>query len=765
LPTTLRRFADALAPWVASLGAALGLAQPSPAQPAPPPEPPAPSTALEAVTVTVGRGQIRSVHGLSRSEFQSVTAPGQSPLLTVSRLPGVNFQSADPLGNYEWSARFTVRGFAQNQLGFTLDGVPLGDMSYGNLNGLHISRAIASENVVRAELSQGAGALETASSSNLGGTLQFYSAAPSRTFGLQAAQTWGSHRNRRSHVRLDSGEHGWGGLYLSLTDQSADKWKGEGQQRQRQLNLKYAKDWGAHRLSAFVNHSQRREVDHQDLSLEMLGRLGPRWDNFYPDFDAALQAAATLCGNGGAPYVARCDDAYYAGAGLRDDLLAGATLDAELAEGLRLATTAYGHRNDGRGLWYTPYTPSPDGTPISLRTTEYGIRRHGVTSTLSWDVGDHQWRLSFWLEHNDFDQARRFYATSPGAVPSPYAFPQNPFLTAWAYAFNTQTQQVSVADTVALGPALSVSAGFKALQAKTVARRWVGTGPEGEITARQGFLPQLGLNRRLGPRDEVFASVSRNMRAYQGAAVGTTPFATTQAGFDSIKDRLRPETCTNVELGWRRTDRGVQAAVTGYWVDFRDRLLGVTQGSAILGNPTVLANVGGVRSLGLEGTLSLRLRPGLSWYSSLSLGRSTYRDDVRGNDSNNPSSTVPIAGKNVVDAPRTLFKSILSVDDGRWFGEAGVDFVSRRYYSYVNDASVPSRTLLNLSVGLRLQGAAGLPGLSESSVRLGITNLSNRRSIATLGSNGFVNSDPDGRAQTLLPGAPRQLFVTFSGKL
>ena len=41
------------------------------------------------MTVTVGRGQIRSVHGLSRSEFQSVTAPGQSPLLTVSRLPGV----------------------------------------------------------------------------------------------------------------------------------------------------------------------------------------------------------------------------------------------------------------------------------------------------------------------------------------------------------------------------------------------------------------------------------------------------------------------------------------------------------------------------------------------------------------------------------------------------------------------------------------------------------------------------------------------------
>jgi hypothetical protein len=54
-----------------------------------------------------------------------------------------------------------VRGFNENQLGFTLDGVPLGDMSYGNHNGLHISRAVPSEDVGRVSLSQGAGALST----------------------------------------------------------------------------------------------------------------------------------------------------------------------------------------------------------------------------------------------------------------------------------------------------------------------------------------------------------------------------------------------------------------------------------------------------------------------------------------------------------------------------------------------------------------------------------------------------------------------------
>ncbi|MFX7862387.1 hypothetical protein ABTK41_20120, partial [Acinetobacter baumannii] len=65
------------------------------------------TTELERVTVTQGRGQIRSVQGLTKADFEAAAAIGLSPLATVSRLPGVNFQSADPLGNYEWSTRFT----------------------------------------------------------------------------------------------------------------------------------------------------------------------------------------------------------------------------------------------------------------------------------------------------------------------------------------------------------------------------------------------------------------------------------------------------------------------------------------------------------------------------------------------------------------------------------------------------------------------------------------------------------------------------------
>lgn len=142
--------------------------------------------AAEGVTednpiVVFGRGETRQVQTVTAIDIKAAT-PGTSPLKVLEKLPSVSVQSANALGTNEWSTRFSVRSFSQNQLGFTLDGVPLGDMSYGNFNGLHISRAIASENIGSSTLAQGSGALDTPSSSNLGGTVQFFSQTPTDDF-------------------------------------------------------------------------------------------------------------------------------------------------------------------------------------------------------------------------------------------------------------------------------------------------------------------------------------------------------------------------------------------------------------------------------------------------------------------------------------------------------------------------------------------------------------------------------------------------------
>ena len=110
------------------------------------PLPSADETTTEGEIVVFGRGETRQVQELNNKELL-ILAPGTSPLKAIEKLPSVNFQSADPFGTYEWSSRVSIRGFNQNQLGYTLDGVPLGDSTYGNNNGLHIGRAIISENI------------------------------------------------------------------------------------------------------------------------------------------------------------------------------------------------------------------------------------------------------------------------------------------------------------------------------------------------------------------------------------------------------------------------------------------------------------------------------------------------------------------------------------------------------------------------------------------------------------------------------------------
>jgi iron complex outermembrane receptor protein len=86
--------------------------------------------------------------------------------------------------------------------------VPLGDMSYGNTNGLHISRAIIADNIGTTRVSQGAGALGTASTSNLGGTIEFFSRAPQQELGIAGNATYGDSNTFRVYGTLDTGDLG-----------------------------------------------------------------------------------------------------------------------------------------------------------------------------------------------------------------------------------------------------------------------------------------------------------------------------------------------------------------------------------------------------------------------------------------------------------------------------------------------------------------------------------------------------------------------------
>jgi iron complex outermembrane receptor protein len=713
--------------------------------------------ALEEIVI-FSRGIARQQQSLGSEQIAYLPA-GTSPLKAIEKLPGVNFQAADPFGAYEWSTRIVVRGFNQNQMGFTLDGIPLGDMSYGNHNGLHISRAIPSELVGRVSLSQGAGALGTASTSNLGGTIGFSSVDPADSFGARIEGTTGSEQTRRYMGVLDTGALGEGGprAYLAAIDSVTDKWKGEGEQQQRLYTLKVQQPIGdSGELTAYFNRSERAEADYQDMSYDIIRRRGANWDNFAPNWDAAVRAAVSCAASGFSNGVV-CDDAYWDAAGIREDQLGYVGFRSRFSDDLSFDIKAYVHQNEGMGLWGTPYVSTPGGAPLTVRTTEYDIDRKGLTIAVDWVLGEHAVEAGVWLEKNDFQQARRFYPESNllGPTQDFTGFLSNPLLTQWEYAFETKTTQFHIADTYSVSDALKVNFGFKSMKVENTATTIVGPAKSGTIDASEGFLPQIGFAYALAEGSELFGQYARNARAFVSANTAG-PFSTTAAGFAAIKDSLQPETSSTFELGWRFRSESLEGSLTAYHVGFDDRLLAIQQGPGIVGNPSVLANVGGVTTNGVEAALNFKLGNHLSLFASAAWNDSTFDDDYVTN-----GVRVGVSGKTVPDAPEVMFRGEVAYDDGNFFAKADVNYVGERYYTFLNQGSVDAYTLLNASVGYRL---TNLGFVKDLTVQASVTNATDELYISTVGSNGFVNADPNGTTQTLLVGAPQQYFVSLKAR-
>ncbi|WP_285712497.1 TonB-dependent receptor [Erythrobacter oryzae] len=723
--------------------------------------------------VVYGKGEVRQVTEIGAADIQLTTA-GSSPFIALRKLPGVNFQSADPFGTYEWSTRITLRGFNQNQLGFTLDGVPLGDMSYGNTNGLHISRAIIADNIGQTRVSQGAGALGTASTSNLGGTIEFFSRDPQDELNIAGNLTYGDSNTFRGYATLDTGDLGGFKAYVSGAYIDADKWKGFGTQRSTQINAKLVADLSpSTTFTAFVNYSDRKENDYQDLSLEMINRLGYDWDNISNDWPLAVRLAFIGANRGdtgvvvgpntfGTTYPApirTIDDAYYDAAGLRRDWLASGRIEQQFGDAASGGLQAYYHTNKGQGSWITPYRASPSGgLPLSFRTTEYEIERIGVLGDLAAELGAHTVKVNLWYENNDFEQARRFYTmgtsqTVPGA--SALDYQSNPFFTQWNNDYNTKTFQYAVQDTWDVTEAFTVTAGFKGQSVKLEASAInpvPGPLALGEIKSEDFFLPQVGVLYTFGGGNEVFASFTQNQRAFTAAAT-TGPFATSAAGFAALRDRIEPEKTDTYEVGFRFGEGQLSGVIAAYLVNFKNRLLAIPQGPGIVGNAALLSNVGDVRSIGAEIGLQWQPVESFTVTGSYAYNENTYRDDVI-----NQSGTVvqAIRGKTVVDSPESIANLELAYDDGMFYARANANYTSERFFTYSNDRSVEGRVLVDALIGVRLNSDNRfLDGLAIEGT---VTNLFDEEYVGTIGSNGFGFA---GDNQTLLAGAPQQFFVTL----
>lgn len=704
--------------------------------------------------VVLGQGESRQVQTVSAKAMEKAM-PGTSPLRSLGRLPGVNFDSSDAHGTYEAATQLSIRGFITDQMGYTLDSVPLGNMQYRNNNGLSINRALLTENNGGATLSQSSGALGTASTSNIGGTVDFTSIDPTSKFGIDLQQSYGSENSWRSFVRMNSGDLPWGGrLAVSYAHDRQGKWRGWGKQVQDQLNAKYVQPLGDSVTSTtFLDLIHRTEDDYNDTSLAKIKQYGWNFDNV-PTYALAEQLA-TIVQNGGtppAPYV-NADDAVYQGGGVRRDLLAYEKLEYQFGARLSGKTIGYIHLDKGIGTWADPYDPTPEaygGSPISVSANRYDINRKGVISRLTFTAGDHRIEGGVWYEHNAFNQASYLYGLQAGEAPDEFQqFYSNPFTTNYQNEYRTDTLQLDISDTWQATDALRLNAGVKGVVSTNKAHSIVSTKPiDGSIQAKNWFLPTAGALYTLDANNELFGDYTRNMSAFVASTSAGPYSSSSQAGFDYIRKDLKPEMTNTFEAGYRFHDRGLQLSLTGYYVKFSNRLLASSISAVIVGNQNVLQNVGSVSSRGVEAAGNWKFAPHWTVYGSYAFNDATYDDNVQPDG----GAVVATKGKQVVASPKHVASAELNYDDGKLWGQLSAHYRSRRYYSYLNDAVLPGAVNVNLSAGYRVSSALDL--------QVNVTNLFDKHYIASTGTAGFVTSDPNGTYTTLQPAAPRQVFAT-----
>lgn len=217
---------------------------------------------------------------------------------------------------------------------------------------------------------------------------------------------------------------------------------------------------------------------------------------------------------------------------------------------------------------------------------------------------------------------------------------------------------------------------------------------DGTITSEDSFLPQIGFTYEIADNSEIFGGYTENMRAHTLAPAASQ----TQSGFDFIKENTDPESSRTMELGWRYRSGPFQGVAAAYYVKFDDRLLGLSSGAGIIGNPSVIKNVGSVTTKGLELAGSYDLTDEWTLFGSYAYNDSKYDDDVV--DATLPAP-IRTSGKTVVNAPEHLFKADLGYDNGAFFGKLSVAYTGSRYFSYLNNAEVDGYTVADLTAGYR----------------------------------------------------------------
>ncbi|GEB02922.1 TonB-dependent receptor [Gluconobacter roseus] len=730
--------------------------------------------ATESVAVTGRQLTGRDAEQAVSKAIMRQYVPGTSAYKMLDRTPGVSFTSTDPFGIDSFGANLYVRGFFMNQMGVTVDGVPLNDQTYQSVSGMSLASAIIPDDIQSMRMSQGAGSVELPSTNTLGGTIQIGSSDPEDKRGGKVSQSFGSYGSYRTYVRLDSGKLNPTGtkFYTSYARTDEGMWMGGGDQFMQQVDAKLVQPINERsRMSAFFNWSSLAQWNYPDTSIGILKNLGWRTPHLYPNYGLAYGIAngtsALPAGYGNVPGIDGSNIAMYDGGQAETNYMGGLHFDLALTDHLTWNTTIYGHSQTGYYSYTDSDDPSPNGAPFSEEVWQNRQERYGLDTSLRYKWGRHTFEGGVWYENNN-QQAGLFNYQQPllgqGAplkAVGPYDVYGPAFLEGYNFQWTTNVMQFHLQDSIQLAQGLTLHAGFKSMTATTSGGAqynnadWTGADalPNGSLTASQAFLPHVNLDWHINRHHEIYVDVAENMRAYEVSAYGVANSVYSvqdQATFQAQKKSLEPSKAWVYLGGYRYTSKYLQANATVYHASLIHPILAAAVGS--LTNPvSQVIDFGHISMTGANGDITITPIDGLSISNNLSYNKGTYDRNV-----DTVGGYYALAGKNIVNYPAWMYKTSVAYSWKGMTAHFDANYYSRRYYSFMNDTSIGGYWLANAGAQYRF---GKLSVLKDVTASFNVYNLFNTKYISMMGEN---DNPAVGDYQSMERGPVREFFGTIS---
>lgn len=723
---------------------------------------------------------VKSRSNVMRSAIEK-GIPTANPYQQLDQLPGVNTWGHDATGLF--GGGLTVRGFNSDQIGFTVNGVPVNDS--GNF-AVYPQEYADAENTCNLFLTQGATDVDSPHVGATGGNIGVVTCKPEEKSRVRVAQSVGSLNLSRTFVRYDTGRFADNAAkaFISYSKTQVDKWKGEGKADRDHVDAGFQLD--VNKDTSFSgSFLYNRAINNNILSVSRanLDQYGYNYD-YSTSWPGAGKTGKLTPVSGTAQVETGPSPAFYAlSTNPFENLVASVEGKFKLGENTQLKIQPYlwygfgtggtqqstitetnGFVNPVTGTKTASRDLNGDGdlldTILVATSSVTKTQRPGVTATVTHQHDNHQIITGVWYERAEHRQTGPAVSINADGTTTDYWLKSALILRPDGSQFNNRdwktispAMQIFAQDNVSLlGDKLGISYGvrtpkitreFTSLPADSSSNGYV---PYFIEKSYSEILPQFGIRYNLTPTDQIFASVAKNMKAPPNFAFSASNVNITN-GIATPKNSIEAETSTNIDIGYRNKSSIGFLSATAFFIDFKNR-------QATAYNPETAAstytNAGGVKNHGFELEFGSIPVNGWSVYASLTNNNSEIQGDLR----TASSTLLSTSGKEFPLTPKLMYAGTLQYAKGPYYSQLKAKHVGKQFADMTNFEKVPSFTLFDLSAGYKFENNGVFKG---PTIKLNVSNLFDREYRVP---TGVSNTSTSNTSVYYYLGAPR--FVTLT---